>query len=104
MINSKMRAYDYFLIGDDNGYGQITLIKDEEGNPVKQGEVKLSISTLTKAVTEDLRYSDSSYVGLTHDKSINDNYIIQYENERLKVLHVNLDGRYTQVYLGVYEY
>ena len=104
MINSRMSSYDYFLIGDNNGYGQLTIIKDDNGNPIKQGEVQLSISTLTKAVTDDLRYSDSTYIGLTHDKSIKDTYIIQYGTELLKVLYVNPDGRYTQVYLGVYEY
>ena len=102
MINSKMRAYDYYLMGDDNGYGQHTIIKDDNGTPVKQGQVKLSISTLTKTVTDDLRYSDSTYIGLTQDRSIKDTYLIQYGDEVLKVLYVNPDGRYNQVFLGVY--
>lgn len=104
MINSNMRAYDYYLLGDSNGYGQITLIRDEEAKPVKQGEVNISITNLTKSVTEDLRYSDASYIGLTHDKSIKDTYVIQYGSELLKVKYVITGGRYTQVFLGVYEY
>lgn len=96
MINSSMRAYDYYLIGVDNGYGQITL------TPEKQGEVQLSINTLTKAVTDDIRYSNASYLGLTQDKAINDTYVIQYGNELLKVLYVIPEGRYTQVFLSVY--
>ena len=103
MINSRMSDYDYFLLGDDNGYGQITIIKDDSGNPIKQGTVKLSISTLTKTVTDNLRYSDSTYIGLTHDKTINDTFIIQYGDELLKVQYVNPDGRYTQVFMGVYD-
>lgn len=102
MINSRMRAYDYYLIGDDNGYGQVSLIRDENGEPVKQGEVTLSISTISQTVADDIRYTDATYIGLTHDRNITDTYIIQYEQELLKVQYVNKDGRYTQVFMGVY--
>ena len=102
MINSNMRDYDFYLLGDDNGYGQITLIRDDNAQPLKQGEVKISISTLTKTVTDDIRYSDASYIGLTHDKNINDTYVIKYGNELLKVQYVTPGGRYKQVFLGVY--
>lgn len=102
MINSRMRAYDYYLIGDDNGYGQCTLIKDDNSEPIKQGSITMSISILTKAVSDDIRYSDASYIGLTQS-NINDTYVIQYGDELLKVQYVNKDGRYTQVFMGVYE-
>jgi hypothetical protein len=97
-----MRDYDYYLLGDDNGYGQITLIRDDNAEPLKQGSVKLSISTITKTVSDDIRYSDASYIGLTQD-SIKDTYVIQYGGELLKVQYVIPDGRYTQVFMGVYE-
>ena len=93
MINSRMRAYDYYLIGDDNGYGQITLIRDDEGKPVKQGEIKVSISTISQTIADDIRYSDSTYIGLSQDRNINNTYVIQYGNELLKVQYVNPDGR-----------
>lgn len=96
MISSRMTEYDYYLLDGDNGYGQLTITPDV------QGKVKLSITTLTKAVTEDIRYSDASYLGLTQDKSIKDTYVIQYGDEKLKVQYVNPDGRYTQVFLAVY--
>lgn len=96
MINSRMSNYEYYLLGVDNGYGQITITPDV------QGTVNISIATLTKAVTEDLRYSNASYLGLTHDKNINDTYVIKYGNELLKVQYVIPDGRYTQVFLGIY--
>jgi hypothetical protein len=102
MINSNMRDYDFYLLGDNNGYGQKTLLKDSNGDSLKQGEVKLSITTLTKAVTDNIRYSNASYIGLTHDKSINDTYVIKYGDELLKVQYVNPDGRYTQVFLAIY--
>jgi hypothetical protein len=96
MINSNMRDYEYYLLGEDNGYGQLTMTPDV------QGVVKLSITTLTKAVTDDIRYSDASYLGLTQDKTIKDTYVIKYGDELLKVQYVNPDGRYTQVFLAVY--
>lgn len=102
MINSSMRNYDYYLLNQDNGYGQLTLLRDSEANPIKQGEVNISITNLTKAVTDDIRYSNASYIGLTHDKDINDTYVIQYGNELLKVQYVISAGRYTQVFMGVY--
>ena len=104
MINSRMSDYNYYLLGDKNGYGQLTVIKDDSGNPIKQGTVKLSISTITQSVTDNLRYSDSTYLGLTHDKTIKDTFLIQYGDEVLKVQYVNTDGRYTQVFMGVYEH
>lgn len=96
MINSRMTEYEYYLLGVDNGYGQLTMTPDV------QGKVKLSISTLTKTITDDIRYSDASYIGLTQDKSIKDTYVIKYGDELLKVQYVNPDGRYTQVFLKVH--
>ena len=98
-----MREYDYYLLGKDNGYGQSTLILDDNMQPLKQGIVKLSISRITQAVTEDIRYSDSTYVGITMDRDVDDTYIIQYGPELLKVKYVNPDGRFTQVFMGSYE-
>jgi hypothetical protein len=91
-----MRPYDYYLLGADNGYGQLTMTPDI------QGQVNISLTTLTKAVTDDIRYTDASYIGLTNDKNINDTYVIQYGDDLLKVQYVNTDGRYTQVFLGLH--
>lgn len=96
MINSRMSTYEYFLLGVDNGYGQTTITPDV------QGTIKISINTLTKTVTDDIRYTDASYIGLTHDKNINDTYVIKYGQELLKVQYVISEGRYTQVFLAVY--
>lgn len=96
MINSRMSDYEYFLLGVDNGYGQATM------SPDVQGTIKLSISTITKAISDNVRYSGASYIGLTQDKSINDTYVIKYGDELLKVQYVIPDGRYTQVFLGIY--
>lgn len=96
MINANMRDHEYFLLGVDNGYGQLTM------TPEPQGTINISINTLTKTVTDDIRYSDASYLGLTHDKNINDTYVIKHGQELLKVQYVIPEGRYTQVFLGIY--
>lgn len=93
MINADMREYGYYLYGDPNAYGQSTL-SDE-----LQGTVKLSINTTTQTVQDNIRYKDCTYIGLTHNKDITDKYVIQYGDEKLKVLYVNPKGRFIQVFL-----
>ena len=95
MINNKMRSYDYFTLTDVDSYGVPQLTE-------KQGSVKLSLTHLTTAITQDIKYKDSSYVGLTYDKNINDTYVIQYGDEKLKVLYVIPSDRLIQVFLGDY--
>lgn len=99
MINSNMRMYDYYLYDNNNEYGQRTLIVDENGEPIVQGQVKLSITTTSKSVQDNINYLNSSYIALTRDKQIDDTYVIQYGNERLKVLYAT-PTRYRQVFLA----
>lgn len=103
MINSQMSMYPYFLYSDEPDiYGQQTLIKDENGEPVIQGTVKLAINTSSTAIQENIRYKEATYIALTMDANISDKYAIQYGDERLKVLYVNPLGRYKQVFLNTY--
>lgn len=102
MINARMREYNYFLIGaETNSYGQQTIIKDENGEPVVQGTIKIAISIASQSVQENITYKGANYVGLTHDNNISDHYIIQYKNKLLKVHYVT-DGRFINVFLGDY--
>lgn len=101
MINSNMRLYDYYLLDENNAYGQQTIKKDENGNPIIQGSVKLSITNTNTSIQDNINYKNASYLALTHDKNINDTYIIQYGEELLKVLYVT-PTRYKQVFLGAY--
>ena len=94
MINADMREYSYYLYGDANAYGQPALSKDA------QGVVKMAIYTTSQSIQANIKYKDASYIGLTHDSKVNDTYVIQFGNERLKVLYVQNKGRYKQVYLG----
>lgn len=94
-----MRNYDYYLYGEENAYGQKTLISDENNEPIKQGTVKMAISITSQSVQDNINYKDSQYMGLTM-ANVDDTYVIQYGNERIKVLYVNPHGRHKQVFMG----
>jgi hypothetical protein len=94
MINTDMRKYDYYTYGDADGYGQTALSKDV------QGTIKIAIYETSQAIQDNIRYKNASFVGLTHDRKVNDTYVIDYENKRLKVLYVGKKGVYRQVFLG----
>lgn len=100
MITADMREYDYFLYGEPNGYGQQVLIKDENGQPLKQGTVKLAIYTTTQTIQDNINYKNASAIALTHDKAINDTYVIKDGETLYKVLYTSQRGRYRQVFLN----
>jgi hypothetical protein len=94
MINATMRSYDYFTLGGKDEYGQEIL------SPEAQGRVRLAIYTLSTTIGTNINYKDATYIALTHNKSINDSYVIQYGEEKLKVLYTIPLGRYNQVFLA----
>jgi len=91
LINTEMKKYDYSTFGDKDEYGQKQL------SEVK-GQIKMAIYTTSQGIQDNIRYKDATYVGLTHAK-VDDTYVINYGNERLKVLYVNTQGRYKQVFM-----
>ena len=68
-------------------------------NAVPDGQIKMAINLSNQSVQDNINYKDAQYVGLTH-ADIDDKYIIQYQDERLKVLYVNPFGRMKQVFLS----
>ena len=101
MINAQMRDYNYFLYASEpDTYGQFTLIKDADGEPVVQGTVKMAINNTSTIIQDNIQYKDATYIGLTHNRYIDDNYVIQYGDERLKVLYVIRQGTYRQVFMN----
>ena len=102
MINAQMREYSYYLYSDKpDAYGQFTIIKDTHtGEPVVQGSIKMAINNTSTSIQDNVRYKNATYLGLTLNKSIDDRYVIQYGEERLKVLYVNPQGRYRQVFMN----
>lgn len=88
-----MRLYNFFTLGTEDEYGQ-QVISNE---PV--GQIKMAINISSQTIQDNINYTGATYVGLTHAK-VDDTYIIEYENERLKVLYVNPKGRIKQVFLA----
>lgn len=92
MITTDMRTYNYFTYGGDNGYGQPVL------SELPQGTIKMAINISSQTVQDNINFQDCNYVGLTMAQ-LDDSYVIQYGNEKLKVQYINPRGRYTLVYL-----
>ena len=93
MINAQMRSYNYFTIGDKDAYGQPQVSQE----PV--GSIKMCINLTSTSTQDNINYKGSNYTGLTRE-NINDKYIIQYGEQKLKVLYVNKLGRFNVVFLG----
>jgi hypothetical protein len=94
MINTDMRIYSYYTFGEPNAYKQPQLSTEP------QGTIKISINTTSQAIQDNIKYKDCAYIGLTHNKDINDKWVIDYNGEKLKVLYVNSKGKFTQVFLN----
>ena len=99
MINANMRAYEYYLYGDKDSYGQQKLITNESGEPAVQGLIDISITITAQSIQDNINYKNATYLGLTLD-AIDDSYVIQYGELKLKVLYVNAQGRITQVFMS----
>lgn len=96
MIIGNFRYYDYWLITENEEYGQ-EVLPDAAAEPA--GQVKLAIYPTSTGTQDNILYANCSYVGLTYDAGIDDKYIIKYGKERLKVMYIQPIGRYKQVFL-----
>jgi hypothetical protein len=90
-----MRLYNYFTIGTADGYGQPQMPAKDAA---PEGSIKMAINISSQSVQDNVNYKEAQYVGLTH-ANVDDTYIIEYGEERLKVLYVNSKGRMKQVFL-----
>lgn len=95
MINAMFRSYNYFTLGAKDEYGQ-EIVPDKDTEPT--GTINMAINLTSQSVQDNINYKDANYMGLTHAK-VDDTYIIQYGEERLKVLYVNPFGRLNQVFM-----
>lgn len=91
-----MKQYNYFTFGEKDKYGQPQLSEEP------QGTIRMAINLITKAIAENVNYSQATYIGLTRDAEVNDTYVIEYEGAKLKVLYVMPQGRLKQVFLSDY--
>ena len=93
MITTDFRTYDYFLYEGKDAYGQKQLSQEPKG------QVKMAIYITSQAIQDNINYKSANYVGLTHSL-LDDSYVIQYGDEKLKVLYVNPQGKMKQVFLA----
>lgn len=93
MINAKMRDYNFFTFGTKNAFGEETL------SAFPTGTVRMSIHLTSQTIQDNINYKDCNYIGFTHDTKVDDTYVIEYEGTKLKVLYVNPNGRFRQVYM-----
>lgn len=93
MINNIMRTYDYYLYGINDAYGQPQLSTEPAGN------IKMAITITSQSIQDNIQYQNATYLGLTH-AAVDDKYVIQYGDRKLKVLYVNSAGRLNQVFMG----
>lgn len=96
MINIQMRNYDYFTLGKENSYGQQVL------SDYPTGTIKMSINITSQSIQDNINYTGSQYIGLTRAE-VDNTYVIQFGDKRLKVLYVNSFGRLKQVFLADYD-
>jgi hypothetical protein len=92
MINACTRSYDYFTLGTNNAYGQPVVSADPKG------QVRMAIYISSQSVQDNINYEDCQYIGITQAK-VDDTYVIRYNDKKLKVLYVNSQGRFKQVFM-----
>lgn len=92
MINNDMRLYNYHLLEDADGYGQVVCSEEVKG------QVKMAVNIASQTVRDSVAYNGTELVGLTHD-NVTDKYVVVYNDEKYKVLYVNPKGRLKQVYM-----
>ena len=93
MINNQMKNYNYYTYSNDNAYGQPSL------SETAQGKIKMAINVTSQFVQDNIQYKNATYIGITF-ADVNDKYVIQYGDTKLKVLYVNATGRYKQVFMS----
>lgn len=87
MISTQMREYDYYTYDEMNAYGQPQLSEQPKG------KIKMAINLISQAIGDNVLYADAQYSGLTFD-AIDDTYVIQYGDEKIKVLGISHINRY----------
>lgn len=92
-MEQNMRKYSYFVYGEKDDYGQPQLSKEVVG------EIKMAIGVASQSIQDSVAYSGTQYTALTH-ADVNDSMVIQFGDEKLKVLYVNPHGKYKQVFLA----
>ena len=111
-IMAQMKDYPYYKYSETrNAYGELVVetnaygetITSEVETPSTSGieetpTIKMAINLSNQNTNDYILYNQAEYIGLTTDE-VDDTYIIEYENQKLKVKYVNPIGRFKQVAL-----
>ena len=92
VINRNLIKADMFRLGEVDEYGQ------EEIDTENAETVHLTFGLYNHHETEDVRYQDVEYCGLTYD-NITDQNILLLDEKQYKVKFVNPYGRMKEVFL-----
>lgn len=93
MINNDMRTYNYFQYGAEDEYGQAQM----SAEPV--GKLRMAIYITSQSIQDNINYKGASFIGLTY-AAIDDSFVIQYGEDKLKVLYVTPANRLKQVFMA----
>lgn len=93
MFNTELKDYDYLQYEEYGKYGQ------EQLSDEVKGQIKMAIYTTNQSTQDNIRYKDATYVGITHNRDIDDTFVIQYGDEKLKVLYANKQGRFVIAFM-----
>lgn len=88
-----MRLYSFYTYTGKDAYGQAQL------SAFPQGQVKMAINITSQTVQDNINYTGATYIGLTFGL-LDDSYVIQSGDKKLKVLYVNPKGRLNQVFMA----
>lgn len=92
VINRSEVPATLLTMGGQDEYGQDLV------EPIAQKSITLTFGLYNHKQTDDIRYQNVEYTGLT-TYDINDNQIIEIGEKKYKVLFVNMFGRMNQVFL-----
>lgn len=90
-MQQRMKHYNYRKLGELDEYGQPTT------QPTIY-DILMFVSLTNDKDRDNPLYRESSYVGITHDKNINDECVVTIDSFDYKVQYV-VHGRFNQVFL-----
>ena len=93
MLNNEIKEATVVRYDGYDEYGQ------ELAEPTSERKVMVAIGYYTHSATDDIRYQDVKYYGLTKDRNITDKDYILVGESKYKVMFVNPTTRWTQLYL-----
>jgi len=93
MIAKELRYYECIKYDSESEYGTPVL------NDKFIRFVRIAIYPTSTSVQDSVLYKSAEYIGLTPEAGIDDKYVIQYGEKRLKVLYSIDNGRYKQLFM-----